>query len=303
MLFARTLFSPARRVGFWATALAALASTACMVTSSGGTGGSGGAPHAIGPIANNASEAFPKKPTSVPVIDATDIVKSCALYSACTAPSDLSSQSDLLGLEELCIADITWSAERAIPVSNFSQDAERAEYFVQCAIAHASDCPAISACAAERSSQIYCEEDGCQGPSGAQVSCQGTVATVHAAGTSFTRDCALAYAQCDPSSPTGCTDRPFTRCPPGGNTADHCDGNVRLGCDAAGQVSYHDCSRMGGTCGSLPDGQQGCIYNGGVTDPQCTATPSATPSCSGPMLSACVNEKLVTVNAPELCGP
>lgn len=286
------------RVGSWLATVTALATTACAPGSSGGSGGS----NAIGPIAHNASEAFPNKPVSLPAIDATGIVKSCALYTACTAPSNQSSQADLLFGEGLCIGDVTWSAERAIPVSNLTSDAERAEYFVQCVIAHAGDCQAISACAASRSSDIYCEEDGCRGPSGAQVTCQGTVATVHAGSDTFTRDCALAYAKCDPSSSTGCTDRPFTRCPPGGNTADHCDGNVRLGCDSLGQVSYHDCARMGGTCGTLPDGRQGCIYNGGVTDPQC-ASGSAEPSCSGSTLSACVNGQLVSADAPEVCTP
>jgi hypothetical protein len=293
----------------WVVAVAALASTACMVTGSsapgGGSGGSGGSsssPIGVGPIAHKASEAFPGKPASLPAISASDIAKSCALYTACTAPSNQSTQADLLFGEGFCINDVNFSAERAIPISDLESDNERAEYFVQCVTAHAGDCQAIGACVTTRSSDIYCEEDGCRGRSAATVTCRGTVATVHAGGDTFTRDCALAYAKCDPSSSTGCTDRPFTRCPPGGNTADHCDGNVRLGCDSAGQVSYHDCARMGGTCGTLSNGGQGCIYGGGVTDPQC-ASGDSMPTCSGATLSACVNGQLVSIDAPEVCTP
>ena len=51
---------------------------------------------------------------------------------------------------------------------------------------------------------------------------------------------------CSETSPTGCTDRPLVRCTAGGK--DRCDGDVKLGCDHCGFVSFHDCSWNGGHC-------------------------------------------------------
>ncbi len=283
----------------------ALLASGCVVNASdngnaGGTGGSGGsAQNPVGPVANNASEAFPDKPASVPALTAQEIVQACATDMACAMSDAKYTQKDRLNGIALCVTNVTWSAERAIPMSDLTFKNERAEYYVGCVNQHAGDCAAVAKCSSGRDPDISCQEDGCRGPAGAQVTCQGTIATITAGSKIIKRDCALAFAECDPSSATGCTDRHFTACPANGTHADHCDGDVRLGCDAAGQVSYHDCSRMGGTCGATPDGHQGCVYTDGTPDADCVA--GKLPTCNGSTLGVCVNQRLVKVDAPQLC--
>src|SRR4029078_4079160 len=115
-----------------------------------------------------------------------------------------------------------------------------------------ADCAAVNACLSTREVDLYCEEDGCRPRDNVPfaVACDGTIATMTKSGVTGKRDCALALAACDPKSPTGCTDRHFSSCPEGGVRSDHCDGDVRLGCDGGNQVSYRDCARLGGVCGA-----------------------------------------------------
>lgn len=298
----RITFAPLRhKLGLIALAGVALVANGCVVnTSDGGdpgAAGGSGARNPVGPVAHDASEAFPDKPASVPVLSAEQILRACATRVACAMSGSEYTQDGRMYALALCVNDVTWSAERAIPISDLEQKNERAEYYVDCVNQHAGDCAAVARCGSDRAPSIYCEEDGCRSEAPADVTCQGSVATVD--GTP--RDCARAYAACDASSPTGCTDRQFTACPAGDPHVDHCDGNVRLGCDVAGQVSYHDCSRMGGTCGPMGDGHQGCIYTEGTADPGC-ADGSRFPTCSGNTLAACVNGRLVSAEAPGLCG-
>lgn len=302
-------FAPrsAHKLGLIAVAGAALLSNACVVTTtdngkaggSGGSGGPGGTQNPVGPVAHNASEAFPDKPASVPVLSSHEIVQACISYVGCSTADANYTFKDRMAAMALCVTNVTWSAERAIPMSDLALQNERPEYFVGCVNQHAGDCSAVNACSTSRDPAISCQEDGCQGPADAHVTCQGTVASLETAGRTITRDCAAAYAECDPSSPTGCTDRQYTACPAGDPHVDRCDGNVRLGCDGTGQVSYHDCSRMGGTCGTTPDGHQDCIYTQGSADPSCTD--GEIPTCSGTKLDVCVNGRLMSVDAPSLC--
>lgn len=304
-LFKHTSFAPLlhHKLGLIAFAGIALLASGCTVSTSnggnaGGSGGSGGStPNPVGPVAKNASQAFPDKPASVPAISAKEILQACATDMACKLSGSKYTQQDRMNGTALCVGNVTWSAERAIPVSDLTSWNERAEFYVGCVNQHAGDCSAVAQCSSGRDSGIYCEEDGCRDTANPQVTCQGSVATID--GTQ--RDCARAYATCDASSPTGCTDRHFTACPAGQPHVDRCDGNVRLGCDSNGQVSYHDCSRMGGTCGTMANGHQGCVYTEGTADPGC-ADGTRMPACSGSTLSACVNGRLVNVDAPELCG-
>jgi hypothetical protein len=268
-----------------------------------GAGGSGGGtPQPIGPVAHDADEAWPKRPANVPIITPEQIASACAELAACDE-LDPSSGMDRLAVVAFCVSQLTWSAERAIPVSGLLRWNERAEYYVLCQLEHAGDCAAQKSCSSGRDARIYCEEDGCRLLTGLgyDVSCAGSVAQLASGANVTERDCARAYAECDPSSPTGCTDRPFTACPSEGNKADRCDGDVRLGCDGAGQVSYRDCSRMGGSCGTTADGRQDCIYQS-VPDTGCTDPALPSPSCSGSTLGVCVNGKRVSLSAPGVCG-
>jgi hypothetical protein len=133
-----------------------------------------------------------------------------------------------------------------------------------------------------------------------EVTCDGSIATLKNATRSFSRDCSRALAECDTTSATGCTDRQFTACPAEGSKADRCDGNVRLGCDGAGQVSYHDCERMGGVCGTTPEGKQDCIYTN-PPDTGCEDVTAPTAACTNGQLSVCVNGKRVSLPAAGVC--
>jgi hypothetical protein len=177
---------------------------------------------------------------------------------------------------------------------------ERAEYFVRCQLDHAGDCEAQKSCSSERDRDILCEEDGCRVTGNPfQVTCEGTVAKLQGGERTFDRDCARALAVCDPMSPTGCSDRQFSACPADLGTADRCDGDIRLGCDRQRQVSYHDCTRMGGACGSTADGED-CTYPT-ATSPECSQPKPAAAACAESMLAVCVNGQRLTLSAPGVC--
>jgi hypothetical protein len=303
------------KLGLFALAAAAMLSNACMVNSApddsyaDGSAGSGGAapapvPTGTGPVAHNAHQAFPDKPASLPVLSASEIAKACAIEAPCYFASD-TKLSERLSDVDLCAEMVSWTAERAIPLTGLLSGDERMEFFVNCLLAlpNPNQCSAVDQCGAPpaeaEDDPIDCQEDGCEPDGIVDVTCHGSIATVRLDdGTTVKRDCSKADAECDPTSSTGCTDRHFTRCP-SGESRDYCDGNVRLGCDGENQVSYHDCTRMGGTCG-VTGGDVECIYNDGEVDARCKNYQGA--SCDGALLEACVNDQFVTVPAPELCG-
>lgn len=286
-------------------ALASASVTACFVESgsdskpsnAGGSGGVAQTPE--GPIATNAVEAWPKKPTAVPAITPEELVRACAEQAACNAPT--SGSTDPLTAVSICVAELEWSAERAIPASALFSWNERVEYYVKCQNEHAGDCEAQKSCSSGRSHAIFCEEDGCHtvGSTKYTVTCEGSIAHLTAGNDTIDRDCAVAYAECDTESSTGCTDRPFTACPSEGSKADRCDDDIRLGCDGKGQVSYHDCSVLGGVCGTASDGSQDCVYQD-PPDPNCT-DPEVLPACADGQLSVCLNGASVTVNGAGVC--
>lgn len=283
--------------------IAVIAATGCVIddrsepNGSGGSGGSAGSTATpIGPVASNASEAWPDRP-DVPKLGDAQIAEACVAQALCNPGPD-----PLLTVQ-FCIGQLTWSAERAIPISNLQRLNERVEYLVPCVLENKADCSAVAACSTSRDAAIACQEDGCRVLQGQSfdVTCDGTIATLTNDERSFSRDCARALAECDPTSATGCTDRPFTACPADVGKADRCDGNVRLGCDGAGQVSYHDCERMSGVCGTTSEGKQDCIY----TDPPdaaCADPTALTAQCEGAMLAVCVNGARVVVAAGTLCA-
>jgi hypothetical protein len=267
----------------------------------GGGGGSGGAiPTPEGPVAHDANEAWPKKSTTAPTITPEELVSACVEFTACGA-GDPNATDPMISIS-YCVSQLIWSAERAIPASGLLKWNERIEHYVKCQLDHAGDCTAQKSCSSGRDSAIDCEEDGCRTSGGVKfaVTCDGSVAHLEGGTSTFDRDCALAYAECDVASPTGCTDRPFTACPPETSTKDRCDGNIRLGCDGKGQVSYHDCSRLGGVCGTTSDGSEGCIYKE-PADAQCPDEKQLYPSCDGGTLSVCVNGARISVPGTGVC--
>lgn len=254
-----------------------------------------------GPVARTAGEAWPDRPSDVPVMTPEDILRACVAYVSCGSTGADGGASKPFGAD-MCVASIVFSGERATPLGDVNlRGNERAEFFVNCVLG-ASSCTDIAKCLTDRSDDIECQEDGCRGKiPGWSVTCSGTVATVTGDGVHFTRDCATAFAACSPDSSTGCTDRPFTQCAPGTGSADRCDGNIRLGCDRSGQVSYHDCERLGGTCGATSTGAMGCVY---PASPECPPGHPQFDSCTGTNLNVCVAGRRVTASAPALCpGP
>jgi hypothetical protein len=134
-----------------------------------------------------------------------------------------------------------------------------------------------------------CQEDGCRAEVDYTVTCDGDVATLTPPeGSPVTRDCSRAFAACSPERPTGCTDRLFTACPEPPPQPDVCEGDIRLGCDGQQQVSYRDCSALGGSCADSD-----CSYPVG--------DPCEQPSCDGGNLNVCFAKGTVTVPAAGLC--
>lgn len=161
-----------------------------------------------------------------------------------------------------------------------------------------NDCATLNKLDTDRPASIFCEEDGCWWTSSTlpipAVSCAGDVATMQTGDRTFTRDCSRAYQTCDPTSPTGCTDRHTTACDPA--ATDRCDGAIRLGCSGNGRVSFRDCTRVaGGMCQEQPDGKASCVYpNAG----KCS-NGSSTCTTDG-KVSVCVAGDLVSVDCAAL---
>jgi hypothetical protein len=288
-------------------AAGAAASSGCVILSE--TDSSTGTPppaKPIGPEAKTAAEAWPNKGTQPPALTNAEIASGCAVFAACSAGADKAGTEEALLSMDICVGAVVWAAERAIPISNlFLGNAnERPEFFVRCALDNVASCDAALACLTTRTTNIYCEEDGCRltSEAPAEVTCEGDVAKLTIGGATITRDCSRSFTKCDAASETGCTDRPFTACVSDDvGRSDHCDGNVRLGCDGAGQVSYRDCERLGGVCGAQPEGDEGCNYGDGP-EPECSGDAPKAAACAETKVSACVNGKRVTIEAAGLCS-
>jgi hypothetical protein len=261
-----------------------------------GPGGTGGVPNPVGSVARTADEAWPTRPDVAPITN-QEIADACVARLAC---ADLGSGQVGVAVD-LCVGQTLWAAERAVPLSNLGSSNERAEFAVRCVLDAAGDCDVIAACISGRNPAIQCEEDGCRisGGRSFSVSCAGSIATLRDGSSTIERDCARAFADCDPASPTGCTDRQFTACPSDGDRRDRCDGNIRLGCDSAGQVSYRDCERMSGTCGATADGFD-CVYTT-PADAECGSN-RLVAVCEGTHMAVCVNGERIEVSAPTLCA-
>jgi hypothetical protein len=247
-----------------------------------------------GPTAKDAQQAWPTKPTVEP-ISLESITRACIAYTACDADNALG-----LMQVEICLTDLAWSAERAIPISTsnllfsvLGDTNERAEFFVDC-VEKSKDCGEIKGCITSREADFSCEEDGCKANTTYSVSCDGTVAVMTTDNSTIRRDCARVFGECDSKSPTGCTDRHYTASPSSPPQPDRCDGDVRLGCDSLQQVSYRDCSRLNGVCKQTEDSAI-CHYGDAI----CVKTVR----CEGETLHACLDGASATVQAPHLCPP
>jgi hypothetical protein len=245
---------------------------------------------ANGRVDVTAAEAWPNRPAEPPALTSTEAAGACAVLLACRpeliAPKD-GGAPDLADGVGLCLDRPNMWEERAVPSPDI---AERWAFEARAIVAVNGDCAAVRAIETKRPSPIACEEDGCYRslPDPVALTCSGDVATFSGGQT---RDCSHAFARCDASSKTGCTDRPLTACDP--KAADRCDGDVKLGCDHCGLVSFHDCARQGGHCVEEP-GVASCVYPDAGT---CT---SADQRCDGSVLSVCMGGQIVQVDCVAL---
>jgi hypothetical protein len=173
--------------------------------------------NAGGVEAHNAAEAWPSRPGPLPKLDDGQIIQACIVYASCVHSEIAEPTDQLLSRIGDCMGNVAISAERAIPISGSPRVAynERAEFFVSCVGSANRDCIVIQQCLSSRPEGLKCREDGCWDQSSTPyiATCNGTVATLTKGSKHFERDCARAYAECDPKSRTGCTDRPPSRCP------------------------------------------------------------------------------------------
>lgn len=297
----------------WLTVCATIGPAGCVsgrVPGSGGgsdSGSSNAPPPSRTPVTNTAEEAWPDRGAQPDALTPKEIAHLCIQLVECNSIPDLvdlgwDDSPDALDTLDTCVAVATYSAERAIPLTYFGEGYnERVEYLAEC-VSTSEACEDVAACLTPQPPDLECEEAGCRGSWGVSVTCEGEVATITLRDETHVRDCSRAYAKCDPDTSTGCTDRPFTKCH--GGTGARCDGNVLLGCDDADLLSYHDCSRMGGTCEELA-GERRCVYPD--SSPLCPSTANwyflPTARCGdAAMLTVCIAERVVELPRSALCG-
>jgi hypothetical protein len=174
--------------------------------------------------------------------------------------------------------------ERAIPIDGYD---ERLGFLLRTVLATNGDCAELGTVLTRSRVNRECQEDGCWvNGTPPRVKCDGDVAVFD---NGSRRDCSRAYTRCAPSSPTGCTDRPLLGCPAGAR--DRCDGNIKLGCDGCGYVSFRDCGWNGGRCVETAEGAA-CEDAARECDSR--------PTCEGNSLAQCVSGTAVTVDCARL---
>jgi hypothetical protein len=239
-----------------------------------------------------AHDAWPTRTAEPTPLTRGEVASACARLGACQVPTDhtptAKEDSDIGILTAIC-AMPDGTEERVIPMSDIN---ERWSYVLREALV-AKSCADVLAIKTKRAAGIGCQEDGCYWSSNTpipKVSCSGDVATMQTGSLTLVRDCSHVYAHCSTSSPTGCTDRGPVACDPNG--IDRCDGDVKLGCDHSGRVSFHDCAVVGRKCVEDAGGAQ-CV-------PQLADTCSLGSSCEGTTLSVCVDGAKANVDCPTL---
>jgi hypothetical protein len=215
-----------------------------------------------------AAEAWPDRPPPEPVPSPQEVADACAAFEACvdskssqTDPPAPPTTNDGRSPDEVACANggifafgpfALNAAERVIPLHGLL---ESWPFFIRAVAALHGDCAAIKQVLTKRNGAFVCQEDGCWASTTAQAACNGAVSLQDGGA----RDCSRSGMLCSETSPTGCTDRPLVRCKTGG--ADRCDGDIKLGCDHCGFVSFHDCTWNGGHCEETNDGAA-CVAPG-----------------------------------------
>lgn len=296
--------------------------------------GPAGSVHGIradGRVDVTVSEAWPDRPPGLPPPTPQDVAQACAAFAACQDLSRItvidSNSTNVaeykerpLNADEIAGArarDLLWCtggafapfaaspapAEWAIPIVG-SDGPEGAEdydsneswgFFIRNVLEAQGDCSRIRGVLTRRDASIECYEGGCLVTEKRTVRCNGDVAAFQETGKQ--RDCSRSEMHCSERSPTGCTDRPLVRCNAGGT--DRCDGNVKLGCDSCGFVTFHDCSWDGGSCVETTDGA-GCVPPASACVARSSSGGLTLSSCSGATLSLCVAGQPVDVSCEAI---
>lgn len=244
------------------------------------------------------AEAWPKRRSEPSKLTPSEVARACAIYAACSNEGDALRGEDADFVGALALASCyngsvgvlsTNAEQRAIPLVDHN---ERWSYFVRAVLETGGDCMEVQSALSQLDENIACEEDGCwwSGDRQPTVSCEGSVATLRHGVVVTQRDCARSYTECDPSSPTGCTDRPLLRCSSDA-LLDRCDGDVRLGCDRCGLVAFRDCSWNGGTCVETKEGAH-------CESPKDTCG-DIQPGCDGTRYRTCVFGQAIDVDCAE----
>lgn len=237
----------------------------------------------------SAAEAWPERAEEPPPLTPEQTADACAALASC---DDFQFET-VRGSALLTVTPYTLltsclagglngysTEERAIPIDGYD---ERLGFLLRAVLAKNGDCAAIRTVLTRSRVNRECQEDGCwvngEPP---RVHCEGDVAVFD---NGSRRDCSRAYARCAVSSPTGCTDRPLLGCPVG--ASDRCDGNVKLGCDSCGYVTFRDCGWSGGRCVQTAEGAV-CEDAARECD--------TIPACEGNSLMECVSGKAMAVD-------
>jgi hypothetical protein len=124
------------------------------------------------------------------------------------------------------------------------------------------------------------------------VRCLGDVATLLTREGPYDRDCGAAFARCEAGAVTGCSDRAPHSCEKRGAT--RCDGDVAIGCNEQGLVTFADCAlHDGGRCVEQDRGAT-CIY------PDRGSCIASDRRCAGEQMELCLQGSMVTVDCRKL---
>jgi hypothetical protein len=223
-----------------------------------------------------------------------EVAGACATLVACAPQlSGRVAGNDVLSIGDCLSGSLSLfgvnAPERAIPITGVN---ESWQFLVREVLAANGDCSTLKGALTE-SVHLSCQEDGCWSTATdpPKVTCDGAVATLKSEGETWQRDCSRSNMRCSEKSETGCTDRPLVQCENGGR--DRCDGDLKLGCDSCGFVSFHDCSWNGGHCEESVDGAR-CV------DPQAECDSLLTSGCHGDSFSVCAEGERVAVGCNAL---
>ncbi len=254
-------------------------------------------------LTSSAEQAFQQRGTEPEPLSREEWGRACVISGGCT-PLAADGGDDVAATRSQyttsCTADPNASEAAVIPMrlldSTFGWVAdERWTYFARAIEPLGGDCAAVRAALTEPAPRVLCTEAGCDWNESGNVApplvrCDGDVATLLTSDGPVVRNCATAFARCDDTSRTGCTDRRPTSCSRGDFA--RCDGDIVLGCEDE-KVTFIDCSRHAGVCAEHALGAN-CVYPDAG---ECSATDER---CDGDSIELCVQGNPIAFDCSDL---